>query len=168
MSHFFKITRQQWPKYVCLPVPALDIAYFTSATIIIAIPTCCSIGRSSPKQKLYNQTQCLVNESTLVRALIPQAGLVNEPKQWYVARGYSLDRRNKFFVSDMTNHLPETVFTKRNPHSNRQSKTQWDREFSNLLHLTHALQIGLWTYPAEFHAHLNKPLHKRIKQNISR
>ena len=39
-----------------------------------------------------------MNESTLVRALIPQAGLVNEPKQWYVARGYSLDRRNKFFL----------------------------------------------------------------------
>ena len=84
-----------------------------------------------------------MNESTLVRALIPQAGLVNEPKQWYVAWGYSLDRRNKFFVSDITNHLPETVFTKCKPHSNR-AKHSGIENFQTcyILHMHYKLAFG--------------------------
>ena len=95
------------------------------------------------KAEAVQPNQCLMNESTLVRALIPQAGLVNEPKQWYVARGYSLDRRNKFFMSDITNHLPETVFTKCKPHSNR-AKHSGIENFQTcyILHMHYKLAFG--------------------------
>ena len=95
------------------------------------------------KAEAVQPNQCLLNESTLVRALIPQAGLVNEPKQWYVARGYSLDRRNKFFMSDITHHLPETVFTKCKPHSNR-AKHSGIENFQTcyILHMHYKLAFG--------------------------